>query len=121
MPGTVCPRVFVEEVEGVVVASLADSQLLEQDVLDDVDDQLNELADWLRGADVVLSFRDVELMSSTFLAVLLRFAKAAARSGGRLRLCAIAPHLREVFEITRFDRLFAIDPDEATALSTLER
>ncbi|MDR3636996.1 MAG: STAS domain-containing protein [Isosphaeraceae bacterium] len=120
MYGTVCPRVFVEDVEGVLVASLVDGELLEQGVIGEVDDQLIELSGWVGASDILLSFRDVQLMSSTLLAVLLRFGRTVSRSGGRLKLCSIAPHLLEVFRITRFDRLFAIYPDEASALCAFE-
>lgn len=120
MTGAVCPRVFVEDVGGVIVASLVDSELLDQDVLEQVNDQLAELAGWLRGADVVLSFRDVRAMSSAFLAVVLRFARGVSRPGARLKLCGIAPNLREVFQITRFDRLFELHSDEVSALCAVE-
>ena len=120
MHSTVCPRVFVEDVEGIVIASLVDATLLEQGAIEEVDEQLIELSGWLGDADVLLSFRDVHLMSTMLLAVVLRFARTVSRSGARLKLCGIAPHLLEVFRITRFDRLFAIYPDETSALSAFE-
>lgn len=120
MTGTVCPRVFVEDVGGVIVASLVDSELLDQDVLEQIDYQLTELTDWLSGTNVLLSFRDVRVMSSALLAVLLRFARSVSRSGARLKLCSIAPNLREVFQITHFDRLFELHADEPSALHAFE-
>jgi anti-sigma B factor antagonist len=37
-------------------------------------------------------------------------------AGGRLVLCNIDPQIREVFEITRLDKLFVIKNDEQEAL-----
>jgi len=37
---------------------------------------------------------------------------------GKLVLCNISKEIREVFEITKLDKLFTILPDEAAALQT---
>ena len=120
MRGTACPRVFVENVERVIVISLVDAELLEPDAIDEVDDQLTALIDWVAGADVVINFRDVQRMSSALLAVVLKFSRAALRTGTRLRLCGIAPDLRDAFGVTPFDRALAIDSDEASALNAFD-
>lgn len=112
------PRVLVETIHGVTVASLTDAEILNEEVIGEVDEQLQELVGGLGRPDMLLNFREVRLMSSTVLAVLLKFARRVAAAGGRLKLCCIAPDLAQVFKITRFDRLFEIYDEESMALDS---
>src|SRR5205807_1700983 len=105
MPSTTSPRVFVETVGGVTVASFADAELINDQVIEEVGEQLTNLAEGLGQAKVLLNFREVKLMSSSMLAVLLKFSRKVTASQGRLKFCRIAPQLREVFKITRFDKI----------------
>lgn len=114
---TLKPRVYMESVGGTTVVSFADTDLTSEAVIAEVGDQLR-LIDGSRLSQVVLSFRDVQLMSSTMLAVLLGFSRRVAAAGGRLKLSGIAPDLLVVFRITRFDRIFEIYPDDPSALDS---
>jgi anti-sigma B factor antagonist len=108
----------VETIGGVTVASFADDEIVAEDVIHDVDEQLGELANGLASRDVLLNFREVRLMSSTMLAVLLKFSRRLAAVRGRVKLCCVDPSLREIFKITRFDRLFEIHDEEHLALDS---
>jgi anti-sigma B factor antagonist len=112
------PRLFVESLGGVTVVSFADAELIADDVLEETSAQLNDLAGTVGPSGVVLNFRGVRLMSSTMLAVLLKFSRKLASAGYRLRLCGIDPSLMTAFKITRFDRIFDIYDDESKALES---
>jgi len=112
------PRVLVETIHGITVASFADSEILTEGAIDDVYEQLQDLIEGLGPADVLLNFREVRLMSSTMLAVLLKFARRVSATGGRLKLCGLAPDLLQAFKITRFVRIFEIYDEESTALDS---
>ena len=84
----------------------------------EVGEQLNGLAENLGISKVVLNFREVKFMSSSMLAVLLKFSRKVTAVQGRLKLCSIAPNLKEIFVITRFDRIFEIYDEESTALDS---
>ena len=118
MPTTANSRVFLETVGGVTVASFADADLIADQVIEEVGRQLENLAEGLELGRVVLNFREVRFMSSSMLAVLLRFSRKVSAANGRLKLCCIAPSLREIFKITRFDRIFEIFEEESTALDS---
>jgi anti-sigma B factor antagonist len=111
------PRVFVDTVEGVTVVTFADTRLIAEDVLAEVGDLLG-LIDGPGLARVLLNFREVRFMSSSFLASLMKLSRRVAAVGGQVKLCGIAPDLIRVFKITCFDRLFEIYEDEGTALDS---
>jgi anti-sigma B factor antagonist len=55
-------------------------------------------------------------MSSAALGKLITLNKKVQTAGGRLVLCNIRQEIREVFEITKLDKLFVIKRDEQEAL-----
>lgn len=52
------------------------------------------------------------------MAVLLELNRKLKASEGRLALCWLSPHLRQVFEVTRLDKTLNIYDDEEAALET---
>jgi anti-sigma B factor antagonist len=68
---------------------------------------------------VVLSLADVAYVSSAGLRVLLIGAKAARTKGHKLVLTGLAPNVREVFDISGFTSIFAIEDDLESALAAL--
>lgn len=68
---------------------------------------------------VVLDFSGLEYISSAGLRVLLKAAKQGRAGGGKLALCALSPHVREVFDISGFSSIFSIQPDRAAALAAV--
>lgn len=70
------------------------------------------------GATVVDLGR-VSYVSSAGLRVLLKGAKAAKATGHRLVLAGLSPSVREVFDISGFTSIFAMEDDVARALAAL--
>ena len=73
-----------------------------------------------RGAgSVVIDLADVGFIDSTGLSVLLEAQRRVTRASGRLALVVANPTVLRLFEITRLDATFAIEPTRAAALSRL--
>ncbi|MBI1200392.1 MAG: anti-sigma factor antagonist [Phenylobacterium sp.] len=70
-------------------------------------------------AATVLSLADVPYVSSAGLRVLLIGAKAARAKGHRLVLAGLSDSVREVFDVSGFTAIFAIEPDVESALASL--
>lgn len=67
----------------------------------------------------VVDLSQVGYVSSAGLRVLLKGAKTARSSGNRLILSGLATSVREVFDISGFSTIFAIEPDIDAALASL--
>ena len=100
------------------VASFADAELTADQVIEEVSDQLNGLAENPGSSRVVLNFREVRFMSSSMLAVLLKFARKVTAAQGKVKLCCIAPNLMGSSRSCRFDRIFEIYDQESAALDS---
>lgn len=116
MPAATESRLLVEPVEGVTIVHFADETLMSELVIQQVEEQLQALADQVGGGKVLLNFRDVHYMSSAVLAVLLKLSRRVSQSGGRLKLCGLVPGLKEAFRASQLDRTFEIYEDESAAL-----
>ena len=70
-------------------------------------------------AKLVLDLAEVPYVSSAGLRVLLIGAKAARAAGHKLVLSGLSPSVREVFDISGFTSIFAIEADVDSALASL--
>jgi anti-sigma B factor antagonist len=83
----------------------------------------NELRDRLTEAiergpgSLVVDLSGVTFLDSMALGVLLGGMKRLRQQGGQLRLVVPATDIRRIFEITLLDRVFALSPTRADALS----
>ena len=68
---------------------------------------------------VVLDLAEVPYVSSAGLRVMLIGAKAARAKGHKLVLTGLAPTVAEVFDISGFTSIFAIEADVESALVSL--
>lgn len=69
---------------------------------------------------VVLDLAGVPYVSSAGLRVLLMGAKAARAKGHRLVLTGLSASVREVFDISGFSSILAIEPDVDAGLAALK-
>ena len=68
---------------------------------------------------LILDLADTPYVSSAGLRVLLIAAKAARAAGHKLVLSGLSPSVREVFDISGFTSIFAIEADVDSALASL--
>ncbi|WP_340317584.1 STAS domain-containing protein [Rhizorhabdus argentea] len=66
---------------------------------------------------VILDLAEVPYVSSAGLRVLLIGAKAARAAGNKLFITGLSPAVHEVFDISGFSKIFAIESDVDAALA----
>ncbi len=116
---TNAPGIEVREADGVKVIRFHDQHLFDERTIRDVAEQIAaELPNDGSPINVVLDFTGVALISSSLLSKLILLQRRVDASKGKLRLCEISPVLQQVFRTSNLDRLFSIDRDQRTSLST---
>ena len=110
--------VSAEQVGAVTVARLLPRTIADGPVIQAVRQELARLAEESTGHRLLVDFGEVTQFGSAFLAVLLELNRKLKASEGRLALCWLSPHLRQVFEVTRLDKTLNIYDDEEAALET---
>jgi anti-sigma B factor antagonist len=68
---------------------------------------------------LLVDFTDVPFIASSGLRVLLKTGQTLQANGGKLHICCINDTVREVFEISGFDRIFSLFDSKQDARSAL--
>ena len=68
---------------------------------------------------VLLDLSALNYVSSAGLRAILVAAKKLQAEDGRLALCGLSEQIAEVFEVSGFDTILAIHPDQAAALAAM--
>ena len=69
---------------------------------------------------LVLDFSQLEFISSSGLRVLLTAGKQLKSIRGKMVLCMLKDHVKEVFDVVGFTVLFSIFPSEKEAIKELQ-
>lgn len=67
---------------------------------------------------ILINLSEVPYMDSAGLGVLVSGLKNTNRQNGDLRLWGLQPDVRNIFELTRLNKVFQIFEDEASALAS---
>lgn len=67
---------------------------------------------------ILVNLSEVPYMDSAGLGVLVSGLKNTNRQNGDLRICGLQPDVRNIFELTRLNKVFQIFEDEASAIAS---
>ena len=70
---------------------------------------------------VIMNFENLVYISSAGLRAILLTAKSLQNRDAKLLLCSLSDRIREVFEISGFDKILPIHATKADALASLDR
>ncbi|MCY4396518.1 MAG: STAS domain-containing protein [Rhodospirillaceae bacterium] len=70
---------------------------------------------------VIMNFEKLVYISSAGLRAILLTAKSLQNRDAKLLLCSLSDRIREVFEISGFDKILPIHPSKDEALASLDR
>ena len=86
------------------------------DELQSVIDQVNERGD----QDVVIDFADVDIVTSSSIAKLLKLRKVLVSGGRRLVFSSVSAKTKNIFTVTGLDNVFEFVDDSFCALAGLQ-
>jgi len=72
-----------------------------------------------KSAKIVFSFKDVSYIDSSGLATLVEILKNLRSYGGKLKLANLSTKIKNLFEITKLEKLFDISQEEEEAVKAL--
>jgi anti-sigma B factor antagonist len=101
--------------DGILTVVFDDARILDETKLDQLSRDLTEMLNKTTEERVILDFRNVKFMSSSMLGKLIQVHKKAGEFKVKMKFCSIDPEIRQVFKITKLDKLFDIEADEAAA------
>lgn len=101
--------------EGILTIQFQTPRILDETQLEQVTREVLQQLDKTTEEKVILDFTPVQFMSSSMLGKLVMIHKKCKEFKVKLKLSGIAPEIREVFKISRLDKLFDIEADQTAA------
>ena len=114
------PQIEVEYAQNTVIATLTDERILDEADIRGLEGSIMPLIESSGNINLVLDFSNVRFMSSAILGLLIRISRKIYESQGQMKLCGINPKIKEIFKITRLDRVFDIHTDRYDAIRSLD-
>ena len=101
-------RLRVRKESGVIRAEFVDRNILDEANIQAITDELLALVANEPKPKLLISFANVDHLSSAALGALITIHNKMKGLSGQLRLADIDPQIYEVFEITKLNKLFQI-------------
>ncbi|MBI1336745.1 MAG: STAS domain-containing protein [Phycisphaera sp.] len=100
--------------------AFTDRNILEEASIQQIGDEVARLIEATNNPKLLISFENVEHLSSAALGALITINNKVRHKGGQLRLSNIDAQIYEVFVITRLNKLFQIFPDNEQAIASFK-
>lgn len=113
-------RIVVAEEGMVSIVRFVDKKIVDSASIEQLGEELNSLVAVDNRNVLLLNFEGVEFMSSAALNKLISLNNNVKKAQGRLKLCNLRAEIKEVFTITRLDRVFDIRKSEIDALEAFK-
>ena len=110
----------VHEEGEVTRVEFLDRNILEEASIQQIGDELAQIVDRQNNPKLLISFSNVEHLSSAALGTLITINNKIRQKGGQLRLANIDPQIHEVFVITKLNKLFQIHEDSEQAMASFQ-
>ncbi len=111
-------RLRVKKLEDVTQIEFIDRNILDEANIQAIGEEIGALVDAQPKPKLLISFVNVDHLSSAALGTLITINNKVRGRGGQLRLADIDPQIYEVFVITRLNKLFQIHETAAEALKS---
>ncbi len=101
-------RLRIRNAGGVTQVEFIDRNILDEANIQAIGDEISGLIDADESPKMLISFANVDHLSSAALGTLITINNRVRDKGGQLRLANIDSQIYEVFVITRLNRIFSI-------------
>jgi len=113
-------RLLVRTEGDVTRIGFVDRNILDEANIQQIGDEITQIIDQTSNPKLLISFENVEHLSSAALGTLIKVNNKLRAKGGQLRLADIDPQIYQVFTITRLNKLFQIHKTSDEALKSFK-
>ena len=113
-------RLIVHDIGGIITVEFVDKNILEEANIQKIGDELSQIVEGQGNPKLLVSFENVEHLSSAALGTLITINNKIRQKGGQLRLASIDKQIYEVFVITKLNKLFQIHDTYEKALNSFK-
>lgn len=114
------PPISVIQEKGIRIVEFTDTKILDEANISEIGESLKGMIAEGPNPKILIDFANVDHLSSAALGMLINANNLVKQANGQLRLANIKPQIREVFVITKLDKLFKIRTDRKDALQSFD-
>jgi len=114
-------RLVIQQQDGITRVEFLDRNILDEASIQQIGEEISALIDGTAAPKFLISFENVEHLSSAALGTLITINNRIRQKGGQLRLANIDPQIKEVFAITKLDKLFQIYDNVSAAEASFKK
>lgn len=114
------PPVAVSDAKDVRIVEFTHNKILDEANIKEIGDAIVGLIDERETPKLLIDFANVDHLSSAALGMLININSKVKAKNGSLRLANIRPTIRDVFVITKLDKLFKILGTREEALASFQ-
>ncbi|MEX2672401.1 MAG: STAS domain-containing protein [Phycisphaeraceae bacterium] len=111
-------KLTIQKRTDVTIVEFLDRNILDEASIYQIGQEISELIDDASDPKLLISFANVDHLSSAALGTLITINKKIRQKDGQLRLANIDPQIYEVFVITKLNDLFQIHENTQQALAS---
>lgn len=111
-------RLRATEQDGVTRIEFLDRNILDEANIQQIEEQITEIVERQPRPKLLISFANVDHLSSAALGSLITLNNKIRAKDGQLRLSNIDPQIYEIFVITKLNKLFQIHDDAQAAMAS---
>ena len=112
-------RLRIRKQDSVVQIEFIDRNILDEGNIQMISEEISRLIDAEASPKLLISFANVDHLSSAALGALITINNKIRQKNGQLRLASIDPQIYEVFVITRLNKLFQIHESVDDAIKSI--
>ena len=111
-------RLRIADQDGITRIEFVDRNILDEANIQQIGDEISMLIDSQESPKLLISFENVDHLSSAALGTLITINNKIRGKSGQLRLANIDPQIYEVFVITKLNKLFEIHEGAEQAIAS---
>jgi anti-sigma B factor antagonist len=111
-------RLRIKHIGDVIQVEFLDRNILDEANIQHIGEEIQTLIESRPSPKLLISFANVDHLSSAALGTLITINNRIRNAGGQLRLSDIDPQIYEVFVITKLNKLFEIHETAADAIKS---
>jgi anti-sigma B factor antagonist len=113
-------RIVVADQGPVSIVRFVDKKIVDSASIEQLGEELNSLVLVDNRGVLLLNFEGVDFLSSAALNKLISLNNKVKSVQGRLKLCNLRAEIKEIFTMTKLDRVFDIRKSESDALEAFK-
>ena len=120
MPPPAKGPLMIQQQGDVRIVWITVARILDETTIKALAAALFELADTSYKPKILLNFDQVDYLSSAVIGKLAQFHQKIAEAKGILRMTGIKPPIKQIFTITRLDKVFQLYDDPVKAINSFQ-